>query len=440
MSVTKKDSRGNMNKNFKWIYFVSNRFSLVDRKGSSAVTTRLSALGICFGVMTLIVALSVMNGFQLQFIDSILEISSYHSQVKNIRQDNLEPVLNYLKSDSSVKTSVCFKEAQGLLINNSTGNESPVLVRALERDVLEKDYGFAKEINLLSGDFDLSKKNGIILGSRLSRALNVRVGQEVNLFAMSGSSDTSLISDSRVFTVTGIFSSGYQEINQSFAFVNLDSADEYFGNVPLTIGIKLNNSNLDHSFKKSFEKNNPDLKVNIWREYNRSFFNALKIEKNMLILLVVIIFIVVAINIYNSMRKLVFERRTEISTLSSLGGRVKSIQNVFILRGFMIGIKGALPGLILGLLLSFNIKKVFLLMSKVEFFFTYLSASIFNPAVKSFIRENQMWNVYANIPARVMPVEVIFIVLFGIFSCVFASWAASSNVLKMKIAEVLHEE
>ena len=437
MQVRKKNTEKYMN-NLKWIFFVCKRFSLVDKKGSSSVTTKLSVLGICFGVMTLIVVLSVMNGFQMQFIDSIIHISSYHVQVTNVKEDERSQIENFFLNNNNVVSFVQFKEAQSLMTNPS-GKESVALIRALPENVLKIDSGFKNEVNMISGRFDLSG-NGIVLGSRLAKSLGVRPGSQINLFALSGSSDTALISNERKFTVTGIFTCGYADINASCAFIGFSSGEKYFGRTGSVYGIKLKNQNSDRHFKTEFENCGFDCNVSVWRDYNRSFFGALRVEKNILMLFVIMIFIVVAINIYNSIRKLVFERRSEIAALSSLGGSRFSIRKIFVLRGLIIGLKGSLPGLFAGLVLSFNIKTVFLVILKIQYYFTYFFTMIFNSAMKDAVRENSMWYVYANIPARVNPGEVIFITLFGIFSCVIASWIASSNVLKMKILEVLHEE
>lgn len=435
-----------MNNNFSfkpWIHFVSKRFSIVDNKGKSAVTTRLSSLGICFGVMTLIVVLSVMNGFQAQFIDSIIELSSYHVQVTDVEDENIRnDISSYLTNsvmEKNVVSFIEFKEAQSLM-TDKYGKESAAIIRAVPKDVLIRDAGFKKEMEMVSGSFDIEDDNSIILGVRLAKALGVRVGNTVNLFALSGSGDTELISNNRTFTVKGIFSCGYADINASFAFINLSSAEKYFGSEKLVYGIKLKNQNSDRTFQKEFEKSFPNAKTSVWRDYNRSFFGALRVEKNMLFLLVVMIFIVVAINIYNSMRKLVFERRIEISTLASLGADNNSIQNIFVYRSLVIALKGALPGLLLGLLLSHNIRTVFVVLAKIEYWFTYLYILITNSSAREFIHENTMWYVYANIPARIIPGEVIFITAFGILSCVIASYMATKSVLKMKISEVFHEE
>ena len=425
-----------------WIHFVSSRFSSVEKNGSGAVTTRLSILGICFGVMTLIVVMSVMNGFQMEFIDSIIELSSYHVQVElddSSKKQDLELYLDDAKLNGTVKSYVQFKEAQSL-VTNKNGKESAALIRAVPENVLQLDPGFNKEMNLVAGEFDLSDDDGIILGSRLAKSLGVYKGSVINLFALSGSSDTQLISNDRTFKVKGIFSCGYADINSTYAYINMNAADKYFGSDKPVYGIKLNNQNSDKIFIKHFSEIFPDLKVSAWRDYNRSFFGALRVEKNMLFLFVVLIFIVVTINIFNSMRKLVFERRVEICTLASLGADNKSIKNIFIMRALLIGVKGSLPGMVLGIAVSLNIKYIFIFLSKIEYIFTYAFTALFNSSAREFVKENTMWYVYSGIPARIIPAEVICITLFGMLSCFIAAYAASRNVLKMKISEVLHEE
>ncbi|MBP5753155.1 MAG: ABC transporter permease, partial [Treponema sp.] len=120
----------------KWINFVSRRFNKVDRSGRTAVTSRLSSLGVCFGVLALIVVISVMNGFQMEFIDAIMEISSYHVRVSEV--ENRDEFVEWCGSDKNVNTVVPFYEAQGLMLSSS-GQEGASLVRAIDPDVMEKD-------------------------------------------------------------------------------------------------------------------------------------------------------------------------------------------------------------------------------------------------------------------------------------------------------------
>ena len=430
----------NLISSLRWIIGVSRRFSRVDRKGRSAVTSTLATLGICFGVMTLIVVMSVMNGFQMSFIDSILEVSSYHARVENLDEETIPLLLDFCKNNKGISYVTDFYEAQTFMTGYK-GRESAAIIRAIDPNVYNEDPGFKKELRLVSGYFDLSEENSIVLGSGLARSLGAYIGSSVNLLVLSGGSDVDLFSGERNFKVTGVVNSGYQEINSSFCFVNINAANSYFGKSAKKIwGIKLKDSNDDMHTVAMLTKLLPEAKVSSWRDYNKTFFGALRIEKNMLLLLVAIIFVVVAINIYNGMRKLVFERKGEIAIFSALGASNREIKAIFIVRGALTGIIGAFFGVILGLLISINTDFVFTMASKVMYSLQYLFTAIFDRENLSYVSENSTYTLYASIPARIFFKEVFMISIFGILSPLFASWAASKNVLKLTVAEVLHNE
>lgn len=430
-----------------WIYFVAKRFSLVDLKGSSAFTSRLSTLGICFGVMTLIIVISVMNGFQSEFIDAIMEVSSFHVRVQNVSDKS--GLKKYLEADEKVLLASEFVESESLVATDK-GKQSALLVRGVDADIMERDSGFKKELRITRGSFNLDKKfvakdgqtlEPVVLGYSLARSLGVRVGDTVKLYSISSSRPlVESFTKPQAFVVAALFSTGYADINSSYAFIEKAAAKEFFLGSPEIFGIKLKRSNLDSLAVKEIAAAFPDSLVQSWREYNRSFFGALKIEKNMLMLLVVLIFVVVAINIFNSMRRIVYERRFEISTLSALGGRISSIKNIFIMRGFLIGARGAFPGLVLGMFFCVNIKTVFAVLSSAIYFVQCAFAFFFAPDLVSSLAQNPMFAIYGNIPARMFPGEIIFITLFGILSAVLSSWAASREVLNAAISEVLHDE
>ena len=429
----------------RWISAVSRRFARVDRKGRSAVTSRLATLGISFGVMTLTVVMSVMNGFQMSFIDAILEVSSYHLRAVDVPAEEESALVVACEADSHIRSCLPFYEAQALMTGEK-GGALAVNLRAADEAIYYQDQGFKNQLKMLSGQFDFSEPDSIVLGSSLARNLGVRVGSEVNLLVMSGGSDVDLFSSDRIFTVSGIFTTGYSEINNSYAFVGTESATKYFGASAKKIwGIKLKKYDDDlkalTSLKKSLGWLSPEApQILSWRSFNRTFFGALRIEKNMLLLLVALIFVVVAINIYNGMRRLVFERRTEIAVLSALGARRSGIKAIFIMKGFITGAVGALTGVALGLLISFNTDVVFNLAAKLMYGIQYIITALTDRANLQYVQVNSSYNLYASIPARVFPGEVLAITLFGIFSPLIASWAASRNVLKMTVSEVLHNE
>jgi len=444
--MTKKSGEENLKKikvffnSIKWILFVSKRFNLVDRTGRSRINSFLASLGICFGVMTLITVISVMNGFQMSFKDSIMEISSYHIRVSGLNSASINSFLAYCNSIPEIKTSYPFLEAQSLMVGKN-GQQSPALIRAVPSGIFDIDSGFKKEAKIWAGTFDLNDENSIILGTELSRRVSSRLGGSVNLFALSGGNDVSLLSNDRVFNVNGLFRCGYADINASYAFIRLEDGVKYFGkDAALMAAIKLYKTDDDSKVISQLKTTFPELNIESWKSYNRSFFGTLKIEKNLLFLLVLIIFIVVAINIFNGMRRMVFERKEEISILSAFGSKKENIQLIFILQGLLIGLKGAIPGLLTGLLLSINMSRIFIIMSKIVYYVQYFVLSLLSPSGVVYLNENSMYLVYANIPPRIFVNEVFFITIFGIFSSLFASWIASKNVLKLTVAEVMRDE
>lgn len=440
-----KNQKNNFFNSLRWISVVSSRFARVDRKGRSAVTSVLATLGICFGVMTLTVVMSVMNGFQMSFIDSILEVSSYHLRVINVAPEQENALKAACETEKRIRACVPFYEAQALMTGEK-GGAVAVNVRAADESIYYKDEGFKKELRMISGSFDFSETDSIILGSTLARNLGVRTGDTVNLLVMSGGSDVDLFSSDRLFTVRGIFTTGYAEINSACAFTGTAAAEKYFGASAKKIwGIKIKNYDKDLGVVASLKKQlglseSSKTQIQSWRSFNKTFFGALRIEKNMLLLLVALIFVVVAINIYNGMRRLVFERRTEIAVLSALGARKGGIKSIFIMRGFIMGTVGALTGVVLGIIISLNTDVVFTLAAKLMYGIQYLITALTDRQNLQYVQINSSYNLYASIPARLFPGEVTAITLFGVFSPLIASWAASRNVLKLTVSEVLHNE
>ena len=425
---------------YRWIFDVSRRFASVDRKSRSSATSFLAVLVICFGVMSLVTVVSVMNGFQMSFVNAIMELSSFHIRVSNMESQAEADFLDSCADSKEIRCVSPFYESQALLVGNKS-KESAGIIRGVDARTCEFDEGFAREIKIVPGSFDLSSADSIVLGSYLAQSLGVTTGNTVNLLALSGGKDVELLSQNRQFKVTGIFECGYYDINQGYAFVSLEAAHMYFGeDAPVFYGIKIRRPQNDGFVSAAIKSRFPDAAVQSWREYNRTFFGALRVEKNILMLLVFLIFVVVAVNIYNGMRRLVFERSQEIAALSALGGTSFQIKAIFVVRGFLTGAAGTVIGIVLGIFISLNIRSVFLGVSHCLYWLELFFTSVFSPENAAFVTENQMYAIYASIPARIIPSEVLLISLFGVLSPLLASALASRSVLKLKIAEVLHNE
>jgi len=215
----------------------------------------------------------------------------------------------------------------------------------------------------------------------------------------------------------------------------------------LKLGIKLANRFLEKTALEQARKKlstYENIKLSSWRDYNRSFFGALRTEKLFMFILVGLIFIVVGLNIFQAQRRSVLQRREEIGLLRAIGGTRTEVRFVFVLDGAIIGLTGAFIGLIIGLSVALNISGFFTLVENIVnwfiriiniiagFFGTGMTGdfAIFSPTV-FYLKE---------IPSRILPSEVVMIFLFGFLSALAAAWFASVKASKIQPAEVLRYE
>lgn len=419
-----------------WVFFVLRRFNAADTKGRSAITGVLSILGITFGVTVLIVILAVMNGFQRSFIDTILQITSAHVQLHGSKAD-----LKKAQESEKFQSFYIFSEEQTIMQGNY-GKQQPAVLRAVPDTILDDDKGFAGAVTMMEGSFDLSGPYSIVLGYELARMLSVSVGEEISLLALSGNAGTDIFPEDAVCTVTGLMKTGYYAIDAGFSFVSDKTGELLFGvQQELSAAVKLYNPEADGYYSAYITAAIPSLKVESWRTYNQAFFGALRVEKNTMFMLMLLIFIVVTVNIYNGMRRSVYERREEISLLASLGARREHIQALFITNGFTIGFLGSTMGVLLGLLLSADINRVFLIAeylvnTGVEAINILFAHSFFT----DFTIFSPTYFYIDSVPVRIFFGEVFIVFLFGVFSAGCAAFIASRKILTLKPAEVLRYE
>jgi len=426
-----------------WVLFVASRYIFKGR-GQSPV---LSVLGIAFGVLALIVIIAVMNGFQLGFIESILEISSYHLRMENIPDDKVSELQRLALTIPGVRAAVPFKEFQALARGRRTSQQA-ILVRGLNENALEIDTSMKNKLKFESGNFDISERGTVLLGSELARRLGAGWGDEVTLFSITGILSSEDEGGVETFIVSGIFRTGYYEYDSSWAFINMENVSFLDNESGLKLGIKLLNrfqdkSVLDQAGKKLAE-NFPDVKLSSWRDYNRSFFGALRTEKLFMFILVGLIFIVVGLNIFQSQRRAVLQRREEIGLLRAVGGMETDVRFVFVFDGAITGFTGAALGLILGLAIASNIPQVFsfveLVVNNIIGLINELAAHLGLGWVDNFAVFSPTIFYIKEIPSRILPHEVIIIFMFGFLSALAAAFFASRRISKIQPAEVLRYE
>jgi lipoprotein-releasing system permease protein len=432
---------------FRWIWFIASRYLFHKQKKSPSPV--FSILGIATGVFALIVIIAVMNGFQLSFIESIIEISSYHLRVGGLPDDTIEGARAALLNISEIEAVVPFQEFQAIA-RGRRGSQNAAMVRGVPANAPMLDNAMARRLVFEDGFFDLGDADNALIGAELARRLGVKIGGEINLYSIpSIFADDDSNAAARTFIVTGIFRTGYYEYDTAWAFVNIESAAVFSDTGPI-LGLKLKNRFHDQRTLELVRKNLnarsglETAELSSWRDYNRSFFGALRTEKLFMFILVGLIFIVVGLNIYQAQRRTVLEHREEIGLLRAIGGTERAVRLIFACDGAIIGLSGASAGLLLGVLTASHIPLFFSVIETIVNFIINIvniiamffnsagvgGFSIFSPAV-FYIKE---------IPSRIIPRELVLIFMFGFFSALAAAWFASRKVSRILAAEVLRNE
>jgi lipoprotein-releasing system permease protein len=391
-------------------------------------------IGIATGVLALTVILAVMNGLQLGFIESILEISSYHirGEVPFAEPAALPPeqAISAIAGVPGVTAVLPFQEFHGLIQKGRS--EYAAVIRGVPPDALSLDRGLAEKLTFESGSFALEEERTILLGAELAKRLSAKVGDRITLVSIAGLlGDPEEAVDSR-FTVTGLFRSRFYEYDLGWGFISLEDSEKLEAGPPI-IGIKIKNRWLDGRIANLISSlpESQGLKISTWRDYNRAFFGALRTEKLLMFVLVGLIFIVVGLNIFQSQRRVILERQEDIGLFRAFGAGELAVRLVFVWDGCVIGLTGGGIGLVLGLIIASRIAQIIDAWNNlIDFVLNLRTLGIF-PSGIFYIQE---------IPSRIIPHEVVLIFLFGFFSAVLSSWFASGRVSRTRPAEVLRYE
>ncbi len=429
-----------------WIFFISRRYFRVKRKTSGMASSIIAVAGLTVGVMALVTVLSVMNGFQLGFIENILELSSFHVRASSLDaslEERGDPaVVETFASLPGVRAVLPFKDIQ-TLIQGEHSAFTPVLVRGVPGTTPSSDPGFVKKLGVFRGGFDLQDGSGILLGYDLAYLLGADVGDTISLVSLSGEGFSLLSPTVLEFQVRGLFRSGYYEFDAGLAVVSLEGARDLSRGVPLIYGIKLEDY---HKTTALFPPLEADPRfsswtIDSWQEFNSAFFGALKLEKSAMMVLMGLIFLVVGVNIYNAQKRNVVERYEEIGILRSLGASPASIRSIFLWEGVMIGMSGGLLGTLLGLLVTQNIRGIIGFTEELLNLFIEGAGAVTALFTGTASGGGSYFSFYLpDIPVRVIYGEVVMIFFFAFASSLISAYFASSRVSAIQPGQVLRYE
>ncbi len=393
------------------------------KEGFLKVISTFSFIGIMLGVAILIIVMSVMNGFRTDLTNKILGFNP-HIIIKPYESSKIENIFINQINDSFEKIEVrkSYTGEAVVMVNDYTKG---ILAKGIDTDN-KKNLDFLKSI-LIEGTEEDFKNNELIIGKELAFDLNLKVGDKINLLSSSlVNTPFGNLPKQENYEIKGIFNSGFYEFDKNIIFLELSDSLIFFdkNNDDISLEIYLENPLEADVFKENIQKINTNLYVYSWIDLNKSFFSALKVERNVMFIILTLIIVVAAFNIISGLTILIKNKTKEIAILKTMGLTNKSIIKSFFLTGFVIGLSATVAGTILGVLFSHYIESIRIFLSYV------FNVEIFPNDIYFLDR----------MPSEINPVSIVIIFILALITTVLASLIPAMAISKMDPIKALKYE
>ena len=395
---------------------VTLRFLKTRKKdGFLNVISIFSFIGISLGVAVLIIVMSVMNGFRSELINKIVGFNA-HAVVKPYTE-SID-----IKLEKDVLMSFYSNDGEAVILNRN--NTKGILLKGY----LEKNFKMLEiaKNNEFIGTDNLSG-NSISIGQELSFNLNLDIGDTVTVMSPSGvQTIIGSLPKQETFKIMSIFDSGLSNYNENVAYVNLVSLENLFDKETELrfLEFYFNNPQKIEDYKIALMNLYPNQLVYTWADMNKSLFSALKVERNVMFIILSLIIIVAAFNIISSLTILVKNKTRDIGILKSIGVQNFSIKKIFFLVGFIIGTSATLFGVVIGTLFSIYVENIR------EFISSFFNISLF-PEEIYFL---------STMPSEINIQSIILISICSIFITIIVSIYPASKASKLDAVKTLKYE
>ena len=324
------------------------------KDGFLNIISIFSFIGIGLGVAVLIIVMSVMNGFRTELINKIVgfnahvTVKPYENKIDNDKIENYQLnqiSKNLIFSNSGEAIIIKSDKSKGILLRGYSADDFSKL------EMINKDTFIGKKNDLVN--------NNISIGKELSFSLDLKIGDTVTLMSSAGiETIIGNLPKQKTFIVTSLFESGLIDFDNNVIFLNLDTLEEFlsYKGSERNLEIYLKNPRKINNQKIIIQKIFPNDFVFSWADMNESLFSALKVERNVMFIILSLIIIVAAFNIISGLTILVKNKTREIAILKSIGVLNKSIVKIFFLVGVIIGISATIFGIILGVTFSLYVE------------------------------------------------------------------------------------
>ena len=410
-------------------FLIAYRYLRSKRKeGFISVTAVFSFVGIMIGVATLIIVMSVMNGFRYELVNRILGINAHltvYSRAQSI--ENYDEIADKVRKVVGVKYVNPIVEAQAML--SSPSKASGGLIKGIRLEDLQNKSLISQ--NIRAGDITkLQERNNVIIGSAVAQNMHLRIGDALKIISAE-TNDSLLGAIPRVksYKVAGVFESGMYEYDSSTVFMNFDMAQIHFKYPQKASAIEIfvdDATKLDEVKLQIFSvlADYPSLYFVDWQQSNASFIDALKVERTVMFLILTLIILVAAFNIISSMIMLVKYKNKNIALLRTMGMEKGAVLRIFLICGSSIGFVGTAFGFIIGVLFSANINAIKHGLERLT------GADLFNPAIY----------FLSTLPSKVFVSDVVLIVGMSLVISFLATLYPAYKASKADPAEILRYE
>ena len=392
------------------------------KEGFLKIISIFSFLGIMLGVSILIIVMSVMNGFKTDLTKKILGLNPHIVIEPNSFIIDNEYISKLKNKFPDIKVNKSFS-GEGIIINND--NAKGVIFKGIKKNE-KKSIEFLKK-NLTSGETESFDSNQVFIGTELAYNLNLKEGDKISLMSSAFvATPLGSLPKQESFTIAGTFSTGFLEFDQNIVFLEIEDALSIFDKEEKdqNLEIYLENPLKANLIKEKIERINPNYFIYTWSDLNKSFFSALKIERNVMFIILTLIIIVAAFNIISGLTILIKNKTKEIAILKTLGLSNNSIKKSFFLTGFSIGFFGTISGIILGIIFSYNIEKLRIVLSSV------FNLEIFPPDIYFLDK----------LPSEISFFSILIIFILSLIVSAIASYLPAMSISNMKTFRALKYE
>ncbi|MBL8639276.1 MAG: lipoprotein-releasing ABC transporter permease subunit [Alphaproteobacteria bacterium] len=395
-------------------------------EGFVSVIAAFSFIGIMIGVATLIIVMSVMNGFHIQLVDRIIGLNGHlNVYVSGGPLQNYWPLLTDIQKTQGVVSAAPVIEGQVLV--TSKGQATGAMARGFTLDYFEHKPLLKSSIT--EGSIADFHDNNVAVGVKMAERFGLKIGDMITLLSPNGkSSPFGTIPRTAQYRVAVIFDVGMYEYNAGYVFMPLDSAQNFFQMPPDTVSLIEVTSRDADQVDQLKETLAPIIHGRAglydWRESNSSFFSAVEVERNVMFIILMLIILIAAFNIISSMIMMVNDKARGIAIMRTMGAMRHSILKIFILTGASVGIAGTAMGAILGIAFAVNIESIRRMIEK-------LSGTELFPGEVYFL---------SKLPAVVEWNEVILIITIAIILSIAATIYPARRAAKLDPVEALRYE